>query len=62
MDISHPANATVLAYLSRGGKTSPQVIPPDGVKDPYYGLGSHPDIVREPQRWLSLRLNATTSA
>lgn len=45
MNLSHPANAGVLAYLSRGGNRAPEVIPPHAVEDPYYKLGSHPDVV-----------------
>jgi len=45
MNLSTPTNAKVLAYLSRGGGTTPEAIPPDAVEDPYYRLGSHPDIV-----------------
>ena len=46
LDISHPLNARVLAYLSRQGKSpSPAIASTESVRDPYYGQGSHPDIV-----------------
>jgi hypothetical protein len=42
----HPKNRQVLQYLSRRWKKeAPSLLPPDQVKDPYYGQGSHPDIV-----------------
>lgn len=42
--LEHPLNAGVLAYLGRDGD-APGVAPPDGHGDPYFGAGSHPDVV-----------------
>ena len=45
-DLSHPANAGLLAYLGpRAGKDAPASQSPDSVSDPYYTLGTHPDLV-----------------
>ncbi|MBI5773573.1 MAG: hypothetical protein HZA89_07515 [Verrucomicrobia bacterium] len=43
-DISIPQNERVIAYLTRHGP-KPLLAAPDSVRDAYYGLGSHPDIV-----------------
>jgi hypothetical protein len=41
-----PLNQGVLEYLGRGEKSGRVVIaPPDSVRDPYMGQGSHPDVV-----------------
>src|SRR5437867_9655572 len=46
MNISLPQNAKVLHYLSRGRLGSPAFARrEDAQTDPYYGCGSHPDIV-----------------
>ena len=45
MDISHPQNTKVLAYLARGKRDVPVVSRPDSVPQPYYQCGCHPDIV-----------------
>src|SRR5688500_6103751 len=43
----HPANQGVLAYLrtNERARTSPRSAKPGDVPDPYYQLGTHPDIV-----------------
>ena len=45
--LDHPANAGALRYLGREWTASdlPPVRPPAAVSDPYYALGTHPDIV-----------------
>ena len=44
---AHPANEGVLAYLrtKERAHTSPLSTKPGDVKDPYYELGTHPDVV-----------------
>lgn len=45
VDEEHPANAGVLRYLGKRGTDKPLSATPDSARDPYMGLGSHPDIV-----------------
>jgi len=45
MDIAHPQNAQVLAYLTRAKRDAPEYATWDSVQNPYYGCGCHPDIV-----------------
>jgi hypothetical protein len=54
VDVQHPANAGILAYLgqAQGRKKAPwspgMPLPqssPQNHPDPYYGLGTHPDLV-----------------
>ena len=46
VDAAHPANVGVLKYLEgRTPPSSPLTCSPSSVKNPYYTLGSHPDIV-----------------
>lgn len=46
LDVIHPLNQGVLAYLGRGEKSRNAVVTaPGSVADPYMGQGSHPDIV-----------------
>lgn len=42
--LGHPANAGVIRLLSRKG-AGVSVVGPEAVGDPYYGCGSHPDVV-----------------
>jgi len=44
-NVSIPENARVINYLRREGKPVPLVAAPDSAADPYYSLGSHPDVV-----------------
>lgn len=46
VDPDHPANAEVLKLLGEGWETGNEpFLDPRDVKDPYYGLGTHPDVV-----------------
>ena len=46
MDLSHPSNIKVLAYLSkRNPDAALALLPAESTRDPYMYLGSHPDIV-----------------
>ncbi|MDR3576473.1 MAG: hypothetical protein P4L50_21620 [Anaerolineaceae bacterium] len=45
IDISHPANSNVIAYLNRRNPQAPVVAAFDSRPNPYFALGSHPDIV-----------------
>jgi hypothetical protein len=47
IELSHFANAGLIRYLeeSRFGAQPPLSCSPDSVKDPYYTLGTHPDLV-----------------
>jgi hypothetical protein len=53
MDIDHAANAGILRYLGAPGRIADSSSvargvassPPAGVADPYYRLGTHPDLV-----------------
>ena len=45
MDIRHAANEKVVAHLTARDDPAPLLAEPDSVEDPYYRLGSHPDIV-----------------
>lgn len=48
IDLDHPANAGVLHYFQRSWKsTLPPSVSPDSVSDPYYNLGTHPDLVEQ---------------
>ena len=48
VNFGHPANRGIIAYLSADTRqkpdTKPQASPAD-IKDPYYNLGTHPEIV-----------------
>ena len=52
MDLSRPENAGALAYLARRHPGAVPLAPPESVADPYYQLGSHPDIVE--RLWVNL--------
>jgi hypothetical protein len=41
----HPANQGVLRYLNGDAPHAPLMALPESVPDPYFGQGSHPDIV-----------------
>jgi hypothetical protein len=53
MDLDHPSNAGILRYLGDPGRLARSSsvareavsLPPAGVADPYYRLGTHPEIV-----------------
>ena len=45
LNISIPASQKVLQYLSARNPTAPLLAAPNSTFDPYFGLGSHPDIV-----------------
>jgi hypothetical protein len=45
MNLGNPLNDRVLAYLSGSGNRIQESVPPASVQDPYYSLGSHPDVV-----------------
>ncbi len=45
MNLAHPANTKVLAYLARGRSGSPVYSAWDSVENPYYRCGCHPEIV-----------------
>jgi uncharacterized protein (TIGR02996 family) len=46
IDVTHPANGSVLRSLVRGQKvTGKSVRAPESVRDPYVNCGSHPDVV-----------------
>jgi hypothetical protein len=46
VDLQHPANASVLAYLRRAwGPNAPASEDPKLVTNAYFGLGTHPDLV-----------------
>jgi hypothetical protein len=48
VDIAHPANAGLLSYLRRGAEpTTPAQESPASIADPYYQLGTHPDLVEQ---------------
>jgi hypothetical protein len=42
---ANPANAKALAYLSLRNPGAVSCLPPEGVPNPYYNCGCHPDIV-----------------
>jgi hypothetical protein len=41
------ANKQLIQYLSRSGNQAPVIMEPSSVPDPYYGCGSHPDVVEQ---------------
>lgn len=45
MNAGDVENSRVIAYLTRNGRTGLTFAPPDSVAQPYYRLGSHPDVV-----------------
>lgn len=47
VDFQHPANAGILAWLTRDYRGTPAEISrsPGRVRNPYYTLGTHPDLV-----------------
>ncbi len=46
IDIDHPANAGILTYLrSRLSTVGAASQSPESIDDPYYNLGTHPDLV-----------------
>lgn len=45
MNINHPLNTKVLAYLTQGREEAPACAPPDAIANAYYGAGCHPEIV-----------------
>ncbi len=49
VDDAHPDNRGVLAYLQRprNGPHPPLSAPPSAFADPYYELGTHPDVVEQ---------------
>ena len=59
IDVSfdHPANAGLLRYLARrSGQRTPQSVAPESVLDPYYRLGTHPDLVARLWDEITVRL------
>ena len=48
VNLGHPANRRIIAYLSADTRQKPGAAPqasPADIKDPYYNLGTHPEIV-----------------
>ena len=45
MNLAHPANTQILAYLAQGRSGSPVYSARDSVENPYYRCGCHPEIV-----------------
>ena len=49
VNFGHPANRGIIAYLSADARQKPDAkaqASPDDIDDPYYNLGTHPDIVQ----------------
>lgn len=45
LDLGHPENRGVLAYLGRGERARAPIARPSSVPDAYQGCGCHPDVV-----------------
>ena len=56
VNFTHPTNAGVLRHLERRGRggRAPASCSPEALANPYFNLGTHPDLVQLPEEGLDL--------